>query len=59
MSHNGRVDIRDNATVKWKGLSYSKADNGIELMNIDIWPADIFVLIKEMQVEISALEGTS
>ncbi|MPR60617.1 hypothetical protein D7027_02065 [Ochrobactrum intermedium] len=54
MAHNGRVDIRDNATVRWKGLSYSKADNGTELMNIDIWPADIFVLIKEMQAEISS-----
>ena len=48
MAHGGRIRIDDNSSVNWKGLSYSKEDNGREINN-DIWTGDLFFLMKEME----------
>lgn len=49
MSHGGCVTIRDQTQVTWKSLSYSSADNGRKIVNVDIWPGDLFILVKEME----------
>lgn len=49
MSHGGKVRMDDNATVRWRQLTYSNADNGRRIINTDIWPADLFILVREMQ----------
>jgi hypothetical protein len=52
MSHGGKIRIDDGAPVQrvqWRRLTYTKADNGTRIINVDLWPADLFILIKEMQ----------
>jgi len=49
MSHGGCITIRDQSRVAWKGLSYSSADNGRKIVNVDIWPGDLFILVKELE----------
>ncbi|MCG6207030.1 hypothetical protein LPW26_20490 [Rhodopseudomonas sp. HC1] len=49
MSHGGKIRIDDGATVRWRRLEYSELDNGREIVNVDLWPADLFVLIREME----------
>ncbi|MBB5047928.1 hypothetical protein HNR60_002685 [Rhodopseudomonas rhenobacensis] len=49
MAHGGKIRIDDKAQVQWQRLSYSEADNGKPIINIDLWPADLFILIKEME----------
>ena len=49
MAHGGRIDIRDGTEVKWRKLKYSRLDQGRMIINIDMWPADIIVLIYEME----------
>ena len=52
MSHNGKIAIKDNTVVGWKGLSYTAADNGREIANYDIFPGDLFYLLREMEAAI-------
>jgi hypothetical protein len=50
MSHGGKINI-SNATaapVRWKGLCFSHADNGRQILHTDLWPGDLFNLILEM-----------
>lgn len=49
MAHGGSIRIDDNTKVEWKRLRYSKGENGRRIINVDIWPADLFILIKEME----------
>jgi hypothetical protein len=53
MSHGGKVRITDGAEVRWQRLSYTQADNGKRIINTDIWPADLFMLVREMQKAVS------
>jgi len=48
MSHDGRIDIKEDRVFSWKDLSYSKNDNGKEITS-DIWMGDLFFLMKEME----------
>ncbi len=54
MSHGGRLTIRDQSSVRWKSLSYSSADNGRRIVNVDIWPGDLFFLVREMDAALAA-----
>lgn len=50
MSHAGKIHF-DNpkaTPVRWRGLEYSPADNGHQILHTDLWPGDIFNLIIEM-----------
>lgn len=58
MSHGGKIRIDDKAQVQWRRLSYSEADNGKLIINIDLWPADLFILIKEMEEAIPHSHST-
>lgn len=50
MSHGGEVTIKDDKThVAWKKLTYSAAENGRRIVNVDIWPGDLFLLIRELE----------
>lgn len=49
MSHAGKLTIKDKTSVSWKGLSYTSADTGREIINYDIYSGDFFYLIKEME----------
>lgn len=49
MSHGGRIRIDDRSVVHWRNLTYSDADNGNPIINVDLWPADLFILVKEME----------
>lgn len=49
MAHDGKIRIDDRTVVKWNRLSYSSADNGRAAIHVDIWPADIFLLLKQME----------
>ncbi|PKA44037.1 hypothetical protein CWR43_06950 [Rhizobium sullae] len=50
MSHGGEVTIKDDKThVSWKRLTYSRAENGRRIVNVDLWPGDLFILIREME----------
>lgn len=49
MSHGGRVRIDDCAQVQWHNLSYSSADNDRRVVLDDLWPADLFVFLNELQ----------
>jgi hypothetical protein len=50
MSHGGKVHFTNSGAspVSWKGLTYSPADNGRQILHSDLWPGDIFDLIIEM-----------
>lgn len=52
-THDGKVDIRNPKAdpVKWRGLTYSYSDNGREILYVDLLPADVFVLMEEMDRE--------
>ena len=52
MSHGGRIRIDGDIVIGWKDISYSKADNGKSILNTDIWPGDLFFLMKEMEKEL-------
>lgn len=54
MAHGGKIRIDDGSVVKWRRLTYSGADNGRAIVNVDLWPADIFVLMKEMEAALVA-----
>ncbi|WP_029934542.1 hypothetical protein [Sphingomonas sp. UNC305MFCol5.2] len=50
MSHGGKIHFQNPGAspVSWKGLTYSAADNGRQILHSDLWPGDIFDLIIEM-----------
>jgi Cu/Ag efflux protein CusF len=50
MAHGGKISIlnKDAKPVTWKGLTYSYADNGRDILRNDLWPGDFFDLIQEM-----------
>lgn len=50
MSHGGRIDFRNKnaSSVKWRGLIYSPADEGRLVLHTDLWPGDLYYLLREM-----------
>lgn len=39
--------------VQWRGLAYSSSDNGRNVMNRDLWPADLIYLMMDMDSHIT------
>ena len=57
MAHGGKVDIaQKDSPASWRGLSYSSADNGREIVTRegDLSTGDIFTLMIEMSEELDA-----
>lgn len=57
MAHGGRISIlnEDEKPVTWKGLTYSYADNGRDILRTDLWPGDLFDLIQEMDAALQTV----
>lgn len=55
MSHAGTLNFTNAnaASVNWKFLTYSPADNGKPILHTDLWPGDLFDLILEMDTAIN------
>ncbi|WP_146144783.1 hypothetical protein [Phreatobacter cathodiphilus] len=52
MAHNGRVHISDERLgATWRGLSYSIADNGREVLNGDLLTGDLIYLLRDLDNE--------
>lgn len=52
-AHNGQVYIKDpTVTAAWRGLAYSKADNDRQILYSDLMPAELIVLMEEMDLVI-------
>lgn len=49
MSHGNKVSITDGKTATWKGLTYSPADNGRAVVNADLLPGDLIVMLRELE----------
>ena len=49
-AHKGVVYFKNASAppVQWRGLTYSPADNGRNVMNQDLWPADLIYLMMDM-----------
>ena len=49
-AHKGVVYFKNASAppVQWRGLTYSPADNGRNVMNRDLWPADLIYLMMDM-----------
>jgi len=53
-SHSGVITIYNPnaATVQWKSLSYSAADNGRQLLFTDLAPVELILLMEDMDAEV-------
>lgn len=52
-AHNGLIWIKDpTISVSWKGLTYSQADNGRQILYTDLMPAELIVLMDELDLAI-------
>lgn len=49
MSHGNTVTVTDGKSASWKGLTYSEAENGRTVINSDLFPADLIVLLRELE----------
>jgi hypothetical protein len=58
LSHGGQLDIRGPTSVRWKKLAYTQADHGRRIVNVDLWPGDLFVLLIEMEAELPGGGGS-
>lgn len=52
LSHGGCLDIRGPLQVSWKKLRYTQADHGRRVINSDIWPGDLIILLTEMEAQL-------
>ena len=59
LSHGGRLDIRGPLRVSWKQLSYTQADYGRRIVNSDLWPGDLVILLTEMEAQLPSVARTS
>ncbi|MFA1674259.1 hypothetical protein ACDY97_16150 [Rhizobium mongolense] len=55
MSHGGKISIDDDTRVSWNGLHYCASDNGRAIINRDLWPADLFILLKDLEAALPAI----
>lgn len=58
LSHGGRLEIRGPLHVNWKQLSYTQADHGRRIINSDIWPGDLIILLTEMEAQLPGATPT-
>lgn len=49
MSHGNKVNITNGKSTTWKGLTYTSASNGRKVVNEDLFPADLFILLRELE----------
>lgn len=49
LSHGNKIHINDEKNATWKGLTYSPADNGRTVVNADLFPGDLIVMLREME----------
>jgi hypothetical protein len=47
-AHGGTVDIRDGITVWWRGVTYSPAENGRQVLYNDLSQGDLTILMIDM-----------
>jgi hypothetical protein len=49
-AHNNEVVFSNPkaAPVTWHGLTYSPADNGRQVLHVDLWPADLIYLMTDL-----------
>lgn len=59
LSHGGRLEIRRSLDVKWRRVSYTQADHGRSIVNKDLWPGDLIVLLTEMEAQLPRSERGS
>lgn len=59
LSHGGRLNIRGPLHVRWKRLSYTQADHGRHIVNGDVWPGDLIILLTEMEAQLPGVARTS
>lgn len=55
VAHGGTIDIRNaNAPpTTWRGLSYGPAENGRRVIHNDLWPADLILLLRDLDGHIA------
>lgn len=49
MSHGNKINITDGKSATWKGLTYSSADQGRPVINFDLLPGDLFLMLRELE----------
>lgn len=49
MSHGNKLNITDGKSAMWKGLTYSDTGNGRAVVNADLFPGDLIVLLRELE----------
>jgi len=49
MSHGNQVNITDGKIGTWKGLTYSPSENGRDVVNADLFPGDLIVMLRELE----------
>jgi len=54
MAHGGAITFLSQTSppVSWKGLSYSPANNGKNILHTDLWPGDLLDLIRDMDTHL-------
>ena len=54
MSHGGQINFRNPraASVNWQNLTYSPADNGKQIMYIDLTPVEVLRLLEDMDAAV-------
>jgi hypothetical protein len=56
MSHGNKVNITDGKTATWKGLTYSPSENGRTVVNADLLPGDLIVMLREWKTRFKVPE---
>ncbi|MCG6207645.1 hypothetical protein LPW26_23615 [Rhodopseudomonas sp. HC1] len=56
MSHGGHLNFENPkaSSVSWGGLTYSPSDNGRLILHTDIWPGDLYYLLRDMENSLPA-----
>lgn len=49
VSHGNKVNIIDGKSATWKGLTYSPASQGRIVINSDLFPADLIIMLRELE----------
>lgn len=49
LSHGNKINITDDKTATWRGLTYSAVENGRTVINGDLFPADLIVMLRELE----------
>jgi hypothetical protein len=49
MAHGNKLNITDGKAATWKGLTYTPSDNGRAIVNADLFPGDLIVMLRELE----------